>query len=85
MVKFNSTIFRTITDEATGANKSIGLFGKSLSELKGILSSVKTNGLFKTSIVSQTDLNCITKYNTLIEDRLLLLKDNIGFQKKLNE
>lgn len=61
-------IFTTITDEVTGANKSIGLFGKSLTELKGILSSVKTNGLFKTSIVSQTDLNCITKYNNLIKD-----------------
>ena len=67
MVNFNSTIFRTITDEVTGANKSIGLFGKSFTELKGILSSVKTNGLFKTSIVNQKDLNCITKYNTLIE------------------
>ena len=68
MVNFNSTIFRTITDEVTGANKSIGLFGKSFTELKGILSSVKTNGLFKTSIVSQTDLNCITKYNNSIKD-----------------
>ena len=67
MVNFNSTIFRTITDEATGANKSIGLFGKSLTELKGILSSVKTNGLFKTSIISDTDIQCIKDYNTLIE------------------
>ena len=67
MVKFNSTIFRTITDEATGATKSIGLFGKSYTELKNIVSSVKTNGLFKTNIVSETDLNCIIKYNTLIK------------------
>ena len=62
-----STIFRTITDEVTGANKSIGLFGKSFTELKGILSSVKTNGLFKTSIISDTDIQCIKDYNTLIE------------------
>lgn len=67
MVNFNSTIFRTITDEVTGANKSIGLFGKSFTELKGILSSVKTNGLFKTSIISDTDIQCIKDYNTLIE------------------
>ena len=67
MVNFNSAIFRTITDEVTGANKSIGLFGKSLTELKGILSSVKTNGLFKTSIISDTDIQCIKDYNTLIE------------------
>ena len=69
MVNFNSTIFRTITDEVTGANKSIGLFGKSFTELKGILSSVKTNGLFKTSIISDTDIQCIKDYNTLIESR----------------
>lgn len=67
MVNFNSTIFRTITDEVAGANKSIGLFGKSFTELKGILSSVKTNGLFKTSIISDTDIQCIKDYNTLIE------------------
>lgn len=67
MVNFNSMIFRTITDEVTGANKSIRLFGKSVTELKGILSSVKTNGLFKTSIISDTDIQCIKDYNTLIE------------------
>lgn len=66
MVKFNSTIFRTITDEATGATKSIGLFGKSFTELKNILKSVKTNGLFKTSIVSEKDIKCIKTYNNLI-------------------
>ena len=66
MVKFNSTIFRTIKDEATGANKSIGLFGKSFTELKDILSSVKTNGLFKTSIVNDSDIECIKTYNDAI-------------------
>jgi hypothetical protein len=66
MVKFNSTIFRTIKDEATGANQSIGLFGKSFSELKNIFSSVKTNGLFKTSVVSDSDIECIKVYNDAI-------------------
>ena len=61
-----STIFRTITDEVTGANKSIGLFGKSFAELKNIISSVKTNGLFNTSIISEADVECIKKYNNAI-------------------
>lgn len=66
MVKINSTIFRTITDEVTGANKSIGLFGKSFTELKNIFSSVKTNGLLKTYIISDKDRQCINDYNELI-------------------
>ena len=66
MVKFNSTIFRTITDEATGATKSIGLFGKSFAELKNIINSVKTNGLSKASVVSEKDIKCIKTYNDLI-------------------
>lgn len=67
MVKFNSTIFRTIKDEATGANQSIGLFGKSFTELKNIVSSVKTNGLFNTSTISKSDIECINAYNDAIE------------------
>ena len=66
MVNFNSTIFRTITDEVTGANKSIRLFGKSFAELKNIISSVKTNGLFNTSTISEADVECIKKYNNAI-------------------
>lgn len=66
MVKFNSTIFRTIKDEATGANQSIGLFGKSFGELKTVLSSVKANGLFKTSTLNESDIKIIEKYNDLI-------------------
>ena len=46
MVKFNSTIFRTIKDDATGATTSIRLFGKSFTELKSTISSIKTNGFF---------------------------------------
>ena len=66
MVKLNSTIFRTITDEVTGANKSIGLFGKSFTELKNILNSVRTNGLSKTNLISDTDIQCIKDYNFAI-------------------
>lgn len=66
MVKHNSTIFRTITDEVTGATKSIGLFGKSFGELKTILSSIKTNGIFKTSTLNESDIKIIEKYNDLI-------------------
>lgn len=66
MVNFNSTIFKTITDEVSGANKSIRLFGKSFAELKNIISSVKTNGLFNTSTISEADVECIKKYNNAI-------------------
>ena len=57
-------IFRTITDEATGATKSIGLFGKSIDELKSIISSVKTNGIFNTFFNTSTiDEEVIDEYN----------------------
>lgn len=57
-------IFRTITDESTGATKSIGLFGKSLSELKTILSSLKTNGIINTFFnTSAIDEEAIIDYN----------------------
>ena len=66
--KKNSTIFRTITGEATGATKSIGLFGKSVNELKSILSSVKTNGILDTFFNKSTiDKGVIEKYNRDIE------------------
>ena len=61
-------IFRTITYETIGANKSIGLFGKSLSELKDAFSSIKANGiinsLFNTSTI---DTEVVHKYNVEIE------------------
>ena len=62
----NIGIFRTITDEVTGATKSIGLFGKSSAELKNVLNSIKTNGIFKTSTLSESDIKIIEKYNDLI-------------------
>lgn len=68
MVKINSTIFRTIKDEATGATKSIGLFGKSFTELKNILNSIKTKGLLKANVVSDKDIQCIKRYNFEIEN-----------------
>ena len=60
-------IFRTITNESTGAIKSIGLFGKTIDELKKSLSNVKTNGLFNTFFnTSSIDETAITKYNAEI-------------------
>ena len=70
MVKIKSMIFKTITDEATGAAKGVGLFGKSTSELKNIFASIKTNGLFKTSLLSDADVACIEKYNNAIRDNV---------------
>lgn len=67
MVKINSTIFRTIKDDATGATTSIRLFGKTVGELKGTISSIKTNGLFKANIISDKDIQCIKDYNYAIE------------------
>jgi len=61
-------ILRTKTDESTGAIKSIGLFGKSLSELKTIFSSIKSNGIINTFFNTSTiDTEAIREYNTEIE------------------
>ena len=61
-------IFKTITDESTGAIRSIGLFGKSINELKTNISSIKANGiintLFSTPII---DVTAINRYNNEIE------------------
>ncbi len=60
-------IFRTITDESTGATKSIGLFGKSLSELKNCISSIKSQGLINTIFNSSTiNEDAIVRYNNAI-------------------
>ena len=57
-------IFKTITDESTGAIKSIGLFGKTINGLKQSLSNVKINGLLTTVFnTSSIDVAVITKYN----------------------
>ena len=56
--------FKTITDESTGAIKSIGLFGKTINGLKQSLSNVKINGLLTTVFnTSSIDVAVITKYN----------------------
>lgn len=63
-----SMIFRTITDESTGATKSIGLFGKSLSELKTIIHSVKSKGIINTIFNTSTiDKTAVEEYNCEIE------------------
>ena len=62
-------ILRTITDDITGANKSIGLFGKSLNDFKGILNSFKQNGfvnsLLNTPLIN-IDTDAIDIYNNAI-------------------
>ena len=78
MVKINSTIFRTITNETTGATTSIRLFGKTFTELKDVLNSVKINGLFKTSLLSKEDVECIKTYNDAI-------KANIPHQQAMEQ
>lgn len=62
-------ILRTITDESTGAIKSIGLFGKSLNEIKGILNSFKQNGVISTLLntpLINIDTQAIDNYNNAI-------------------
>ena len=62
-------IFRTITDDITGANKSIGLFGKSLNDIKGIINSFKQNGFVNTLLntpLINIDTDAINKYNAAI-------------------
>ena len=62
-----SMIFRTITDDITGANKSIGLFGLSLQNISNKLNEIRTKDLkyvlFNTSDI---DVNVIHKYNDAI-------------------
>ena len=73
-------IFRTITDESTGAVKSIGLFGKTLNELKSSFANIKTNGLlnsiFKTSSI---DTKAIDAYNKAITEAT---KNNVSMADK---
>ncbi len=62
-------IFRTITDDITGANKSIGLFGKSLNDIKGIINSFKQNGFANTLLntpLINIDTDAINRYNAAI-------------------
>ena len=72
-------IFRTITDDITGANKSIGLFGKSLNDFKGIVNSFKQNGFFNTLLntpLINIDTTAIDNYNNAI-------RSSIPFEKAL--
>ena len=67
--KIISMIFRTITDDITGANKSIGLFGKSLNDFKGIINSFKQNGFVSTFLntpLINIDEKAIKRYNVAI-------------------
>lgn len=60
-------ILRTITDDATGATKSIGLFGKTLEQLKKSFANIKQNGLFNSIFnTSSIDKNVIDTYNKAI-------------------
>ena len=62
-------IFRTITDESTGATKSIGLLGKSISELKSTISSIKVKGIINTFFNTSTiDENVVVDYNNAIKE-----------------
>lgn len=73
-------IFRTITDDITGANKSIGLFGKLLNNIKNVIYSFQTNGvkntLFNTPLAN-IDTKAIDKYNKAIQN-------SIPFEKALD-
>ena len=78
-----SMIFRTITDDVTGANKSIGLFGKTLNGIKGIINSFKQNGIVNTFLntpLINIDITAINRYNEAIragktyEDALALAR-----------
>lgn len=64
-------IFRTITDESTGAIKSIGLFGKTINDLQRQIANIKSNGLFNTIFnVSSIDSKAVTNYNLAIREAI---------------
>ena len=60
-------IFRTITDDVTGVNKSIGLFGISLQNVKNKLQEIQNIG-FKNAIFNSPtiDIQAIASYNNEI-------------------
>lgn len=73
-------ILKTITDDITGANKSIGLFGKTSNEFKGIVNSFKQNGFLNTLLntpLINIDTAAIDNYNRAI-------KSSIPFEKALD-
>lgn len=64
----NSTIFTTIKNDISNVNQEIGLFGKSISEIKDIIYDVQTKG-FKEGFLNKgnIDLNAYKKYNDLLD------------------
>ncbi len=65
-------IFKAITDESTGAIKSVDLFGKPIDELKKSLSAIKADGLFNSIFNTSTiDETAIRKYNAEIEKAII--------------
>ena len=74
---YHSTIFKTITDESTGAVKSVGLFGKTLKEL---FANIKTNGLLNSIFnTSSIDTKAIDAYNKAITEAT---KNNVSMADK---
>lgn len=67
-VKKNSTIFTTIKNDISNVNQEIGLFGKSISEIKDIIYDVQTKG-FKEGFLNKgtIDLAAYQKYNNLLD------------------
>lgn len=60
-------IFRTITNDITGANKSIGLFGLSLKDISNRLYDIQTKGFKNTFFnVPTIDIEAVEKYNQKI-------------------
>lgn len=64
-------IFKTISDKSTGATKSVGLFGKTFSELKDTVSSIKGNGILNTLFYTPTiDKAAVENYNGAIREAI---------------
>lgn len=61
-------IFRTITDDVTGANKSIGLFGLTIKDVSNKLQEIQNVG-FKDAIFNSSIINiqAVNAYNSQIE------------------
>lgn len=79
-------IFRTITNEATGAAKSIGLFGKSASDMRSIISSIKTNGIADTFFKTPTiDKDAVFTYNRTLRNTKSAQKALAKASKRTNE
>lgn len=64
-------IFKTIIDESTGAATSVRVFGKSFSELKDTVSSIKENGILNTLFYTPTiDKAAVENYNGAIREAI---------------